>query len=192
MTAPLDDAKARLRQEIRERVGAMTSKQREAASHGICSRLQEQTVWRSAGSILFFAPMEHEPDVWPLLKRAIGESRQVSLPHFNAANGHYEARQIRDPEAEIVIGKYGIREPAIASPVAPLNRLDLILVPGIGFDLHGRRLGRGRGYYDRLLADVRGMRCGVAFDEQVVSDIPTEPHDAFVNCILTPTRWIEL
>jgi 5-formyltetrahydrofolate cyclo-ligase len=66
------------------------------------------------------------------------------------------------------------------------------LVPGVAFDLHGRRLGRGKGFYDRLLADVRGKTCGVAFDEQIVREVPVEPHDSDVNCILTPTRWIEL
>jgi len=71
------------------------------------------------------------------------------------------------------------------------NRLDLILVPGIAFDLRGRRLGRGKGYYDRWLPALRGKTCGVAFDEQIVDDIPLEPHDVVVNCILTPTRWIE-
>ena len=71
-------------------------------------------------------------------------------------------------------------------------RLDLVLVPGVAFDLHGRRLGRGRGYYDRLLSQVGGRTCGVAFDEQVVSEVPVEAHDVLLNCILTPTRWFEL
>jgi 5-formyltetrahydrofolate cyclo-ligase len=72
-----------------------------------------------------------------------------------------------------------------------MNRLDLILVPGLAFDLNGRRLGKGKGYYDRLLAGVSGIKCGVAFDEQVVSEVPAGPHDVRVNCILTPTRWLE-
>jgi 5-formyltetrahydrofolate cyclo-ligase len=62
----------------------------------------------------------------------------------------------------------------------------------VAFDLHGRRLGRGKGFYDRLLARTRGTKCGVAFDEQIVAKITVEPHDAQVNCLLTPTRWIEL
>jgi len=73
-----------------------------------------------------------------------------------------------------------------------LNRLDFILVPGVAFDLQGRRLGRGKGFYDQILAVVRGTVCGVAFDQQITPEIPVEPHDAVVNCILTPTRWIEL
>jgi len=68
-------------------------------------------------------------------------------------------------------------------------RLDLALVPGVAFDLNGHRLGRGKGYYDRLLAMLTGPACGVAFDQQIVSQVPNEPHDVRLSCILTPTRW---
>ncbi|MEY2466031.1 MAG: 5-formyltetrahydrofolate cyclo-ligase, partial [Verrucomicrobiota bacterium] len=74
---------------------------------------------------------------------------------------------------------------------SPIKPLDLILVPGVAFELHGRRLGRGKGFYDRLLADMRGTTCGVAFDEQIVAEIPVEPHDVHLDYLLTPTRWIE-
>ena len=59
-------------------------------------------------------------------------------------------------------------------------------------DGSGTRLGRGKGYYDRLLAAVRGTKCGVAFDEQIVGAIPVGPLDIRVNCIVTPTRWVEV
>jgi 5-formyltetrahydrofolate cyclo-ligase len=52
-------------------------------------------------------------------------------------------------------------------------------------------LGRGKGFYDRLLPGVRGVTCGVAFDEQVFRELPSAPHDVHLSCILTPTRWIE-
>ena len=68
-------------------------------------------------------------------------------------------------------------------------RLDLALVPGIGFTLDGGRLGRGKGYYDRLLAEVPVMKCGVAFECQIADEFPLESHDVQLNCILTPTRW---
>ena len=73
-----------------------------------------------------------------------------------------------------------------------MNRLDLVLVPGVAFDLQGRRLGRGRGFYDRLLADVDGIKCGIAFDEQMVNEVPAGPPDVRLNFILTPTRCVEI
>jgi 5-formyltetrahydrofolate cyclo-ligase len=70
--------------------------------------------------------------------------------------------------------------------------LDLVLAPGVAFDLQGHRLGRGKGFYDRLLADVRGVKCGVAFDEQIVDAVPVGPLDVGVDCLVTPTRWLEV
>ena len=95
------------------------------------------------------------------------------------------------PQRDLIIGKFGIREVAELSPEMALNQLDLALAPGVAFDPHGRRLGRGKGFYDRLLAGVCGTKCGVAFDEQLVDAVPVGPLDIPLNCILTPTRWIE-
>jgi 5-formyltetrahydrofolate cyclo-ligase len=86
-------------------------------------------------------------------------------------------------------GKFGVREPVASCEKIVLKHLDLILVPGLAFGLDGHRLGRGKGFYDRLLAVLHGPACGVAFDEQIVSVLPVEPHDLRLNCILTPTRW---
>ena len=72
-----------------------------------------------------------------------------------------------------------------------LNRLDLALVPGLGFDARGHRLGRGKGHYDRLLAGFTGMKIGVAFDFQIVTEVPREPHDIALDAVVTPTRWLQ-
>ena len=191
MTAPSSNAKAALREQIRARLKAISTAAREAASTKLCSHLQENEAWSKARSVLFFASMADEPDVWPLLAEALRAGKLVALPRFDPEKKNYAACQIRSLAEDVVSGQFGIREPQNSCPVLPLNRLDLILVPGVAFDLHGRRLGRGKGFYDQLLADVRGTTCGVAFDEQIVAAIPMEPHDIPLNCILTPTRWIK-
>jgi 5-formyltetrahydrofolate cyclo-ligase len=73
----------------------------------------------------------------------------------------------------------------------PLAKFDLVLVPGMAFDLHGDRLGRGRGFYDRLLAEASGVKCGVGYDFQLLEKIPAEPHDAKVDFIFTPSRCVK-
>ncbi len=93
-------------------------------------------------------------------------------------------------EREVRLGYFGIREPVASCEEITFNRLSLVLVPGLAFDPHGRRLGRGRGYYDRLLANVRSVTCGVAFDGQLVPEVPADAHDVRLNCVLTPTRWM--
>ena len=92
---------------------------------------------------------------------------------------------------DIVIGKYGVREPAATCEEIPLDQFDLVLIPGMAFDLQGNRLGRGRGFYDRILATASGVKCGVAYDFQLQEKIPTEPHDAKVNFIVTPGRSVK-
>ena len=191
MSTPATNAKAALREEIRARVKGFSSAARASASAEICARLQTQDVWRAAKSVLLFAPLPDEPDIWPLLAEALAANKTVALPSFVPGTNVYTARRIIDPARDLVIGKFGIREGADVSPEMELNHLDLALVPGVAFDLHGGRLGRGKGFYDRLLADVRGTKCGVAFDEQVVDAVPVGPLDIPLNCILTPTRWIE-
>jgi 5-formyltetrahydrofolate cyclo-ligase len=130
-------------------------------------------------------------DVWPLLADCLAAGKTVALPRFDAATRRYVACQITDLARDLGEGQFGIREPGGHCIAIPPNRLDLVLVPGVAFDVHGRRLGRGKGFYDQLLAFVRGTTCGVAFDEQIVDSIPVEPHDVSLNCILTPTRWLE-
>jgi hypothetical protein len=127
-----------------------------------------------------------------LVEQSLRLGKEVALPRFDRTTNTYLACQINELPKDLALGRFGIREPTKSCGEMRLNRLDFILVPGVAFDLHGRRLGRGKGYYDQILAAARGKTCGVAFDEQIVREVPVEPHDSDVNCILTPTRWIEL
>ena len=140
--------------------------------------------------ILFFAPLLEEIDVWPLLPEALSAGKKVALPRFDAATDAYVACQVENLDRDVVQGKFGIREPRAHCPPLLPPTADLILVPGVGFDLAGRRLGRGKGFYDQLLKSIRGTKCGVAFDQQVVREIPAEPHDVRLDYLLTPTRWV--
>lgn len=192
MDTPIRDAKRALRQEVLARLKNLTAARRVEAGAQARALLIQQPVWKAAQSVLFFAPMPEELDVWPLLAEALGADKTAALPRFVPQTKSYIACPILDPHLDVSPGYYGIREPVERCARAPLNRLDLILVPGVAFDLHGRRLGRGKGFYDQLLAAVRGTRCGVAFDEQIVPQLPVEPHDVALDCIVTPTRWLAL
>jgi 5-formyltetrahydrofolate cyclo-ligase len=184
------DSKAALRAVVQTALEALTPEQRRAASALACARLSRQPAWRKARAVLFYAPRSDEVDVEPLLNEALATGKLVALPRYVSQARVYEAAQIHDYRLDVVPGRFGIAEPKPGCAKIPLNQLDFVLVPGVCFDVNGHRLGRGRGYYDRLLGSVRGFRCGVAFDLQVRSAIPAEPHDVVLDCILTPTRWI--
>lgn len=188
---PIAESKNLLRQEIRARLATLSERDRVKASASAVARLLGQPAWASAGRILLYAPAGSELDIWPALAAGLDAGKSVCLPRFEETTGCYVACAVKDPAVDLRKGRYGIREPSAHCGTVALNRLDFVIVPGVAFDLHGRRLGRGSGYYDRLLAGVRGKRCGVGFDEQIVREVPVEPHDSDLNCILTPTRWLE-
>ena len=192
MEMEIQKAKAALRKQIHGALQKILPAARNAMSAQIRERLKESSVWKNAGSVLFFAPLSDEPDVWQLLEDALAGKKIAALPRFDPASNGYVACRVQNLRGEIVTGQFDIREPDAKCVEIPLNRLDLVLVPGVGFDLQGRRLGRGRGFYDRLLADVDGIKCGIAFDEQIVKEIPTGPRDVRLNFILTPTRCVEI
>jgi 5-formyltetrahydrofolate cyclo-ligase len=186
------DLKSSLRSKVRENLKRISPAQRETHSSLARATLEQQSIWCHAQTILFFAPMPDELNIWPSLPIALASGKRVFLPRFVSATNSYAACEVKFPDTDIKVGQFGIREPSDSCAQFPLNRLDFLLVPGVAFDLHGRRLGRGKGFYDQLLATVRGKTCGVAFDEQIVTEIPVEPHDVLLNCILTPSRWIQL
>lgn len=184
--------KAALRKQIRTKLSRLSPGQRQAATSAICALLPAHQVWQEAKSILFYAPLPDEVDIWPLLQTAVSKGKIVLLPRFVPNRNSYEVCPIARLDQTLLAGKFGIREPDHQSACFPLNQLDLVLVPGVAFSLNGHRIGRGKGFYDRLLAQYSGVKCGIAFDEQIEADLPVESHDVVMNCIRTPTRWLEV
>jgi 5-formyltetrahydrofolate cyclo-ligase len=192
MQSDIQEAKAALRKQIRDALQKISPAARHTLSAQIRDRLKEQAVWKNAGAVLFFAPLPGELDLWPLLEEALAAGKIAALPRYHSADKNYVVCRVQNVRSDIVTGQFGIREPAAQCPEIPLSRLDLILVPGVAFDWHGHRLGRGKGFYDRLLAGTRGVKCGIAFDRQMVNEVPAGPSDVRMNFILTPTRGAEI
>jgi len=181
--------KVELRQQIRAALEKIPPAVRAVESIDLCNRLEAQL--RSARTILFFAPLPDELDVWPLLEIFLTAGKICALPFFDSVTQTYSARRVQNLAADIATGQFGIREPASSCPEIPLEKFDLILVPGVAFDWNGNRLGRGRGYYDRILSRVGGLKCGIGYDFQLVKRIPAEPHDVRMNFIVTPERCLK-
>lgn len=192
MQPDIQKAKAALRKQIRGILQKIPPTARETASAQVRALLKEQSIWKNAASVLFFAPVPNEVDIWPLLEEALNTGKTAALPRFDSGDQSYVACRVQNSRSEIVTGEFGIREPAAKCVEIPLSKFDLVLVPGVAFDLRGHRLGRGRGFYDRLLAEARGVKCGVAFDEQLASEVPAGTLDVQVNFILTATRCVKV
>lgn len=178
--------KQSLRAEVRARLRAMSLEAQEFQARKACEMFLATEVYAKAQSIFLYMPLRGEVDVRLVTQRAVADGKSVALPRFNAETQAYDAYFVgAEP---LVRGPFDILEPTHSNP-APVNRLDLIVAPGLAFDLRGRRLGRGKGFYDRLLAAAKGVKCGICFEEQLLPEIPVEPHDVLLDFIATPTRW---
>jgi 5-formyltetrahydrofolate cyclo-ligase len=185
----IQEAKSGLRINILDALGKISPAVRAVESIDLCERLKAQIP--SAHTILFFAPLPDELDVWPVLELSMALGTACALPFFDTARQSYGARLLARLATDIVTGKFGVREPAGHCAEISLEKFDLVLVPGMAFDLHGNRLGRGRGFYDRLLEKISGVKCGVGYDFQLLEDIPVEPRDVKVDFIFTPARCVK-
>ncbi len=192
MTPSVFEQKTAIRQQFRVLARSIAPEQSAAASEDLRKNLLSSPYWQQAQRILMFYPLNDEPDIAPLLEQALAAGKTIALPRYNSSLGVYEAALIRNLTEDLVPGRFGVREPSPNCPALPLNQLDLTLVPGIAFDPSGRRLGRGKGFYDRLLPGTTGMTLGLAFDWQESDALPTEPHDVELDAILTPTRWLKV
>ena len=184
-------AKAEWRTKIRERLNKLSAAERAAGASLICQRVREQDFWKTAKTVLLFAPMPDEVNIWPLLEQALAEGKILSLPRYDPIKKIYAAAQVNDLELDLVTAVFEIQEPAAHCCEIPLANIDLALIPGVGFDLSGNRLGRGKGFYDRLLVGFGGVKCGVALDEQIMETFATEDHDVRMDVVLTPAKMIK-
>ena len=190
MSGSVTEEKKQWRRRLREAVGALAPGQRQEESRQLRERLRELPVWSQARAVLFYHPKPDEPDLWPLASEAAEEGREVALLRFAPDRQRYVPCVVRPGRPEdLTAGPYGVTEPAPGCPELDANRLDLILVPGVGFSFDGARLGRGKGFYDRVLSGVPGFKCGVAFECQWIATLPVEAHDVLLNGILTPGGW---
>ncbi|WP_229054935.1 5-formyltetrahydrofolate cyclo-ligase [Aeromicrobium sp. Leaf350] len=162
------------------------------AGQAIAAHLSGDRALRGARRVAAYLSMKGEPPTGPLLADLRAACAEVVVP-VTRPDGTL-AWVSHDPQAETVRSAIGVDEPvAEPLPASPLGDLDLVLVPALAVDHHGRRLGRGAGYYDRALAEVvarsdrpRPLLCAVVFTDELLAEVPHESHDVPVDLVLTP------
>jgi 5-formyltetrahydrofolate cyclo-ligase len=186
----LDLAKHELRERMREVRRSLSEHRRRSESLLVCERLAELPELRRARGIAAYTATSEEadPSAAVALLRAAGA--RVAMPRV--AGPHTLELHWVDEPAELVVGAYGILEPSPHADPAKPALVDATLVPGVAFDSAGRRLGFGGGYYDVLLPKLRddALAIGLAFDEQIVGEVPSGTRDATVDVVVTPSRLL--
>jgi 5-formyltetrahydrofolate cyclo-ligase len=163
-----------------------------SVGQSVSRRLLALPVVRQASVLAAYAAMPEELSIDEVVTAKLHEGGTVVLPRYCAATRHYEMVVVRSVDEDLVPGHYGVREPRPElPPVEPvcLRSADTVwLVPGLAFDLRGNRLGRGGGYYDRLLAHTAGPRIGVISDWQILPRVPADTHDAAMTMVVSEQR----
>lgn len=185
MSTPAEQ-KAALRRELRARLQGLTPDVREAAAREVERRVWEFPEVAAARVLLLYASLPEELPTDGIAREAL--SRGITVVYPRCLTGTREmALHALERLEELRAGSYGIREPDPACPLVRVEKVDAALVPGLGWDRAGRRIGRGAGYYDRLFADPgwRGFRCGVFFAAQEAPRVPADAWDAPLHAVVT-------
>lgn len=181
----LSEQKAKLRADIKERIGKLTKEQWEAESRSVSRRILDNLPKDAV--VAAYSPLRSEVDVRLVLKELVQKKQPLYLPVFDGKEMEY--RQVTDLSG-LVEGDLSILEPPKTNPLLDRSQLDIVLVPGRAFDLHGNRLGRGNGGYDKWMEVQRKeyphtKYWGVALECQIVKDVPHEEHDERMDAIVT-------
>lgn len=165
-------------------------------SSRIIDRLEGLKEFRASNSIMCYADFKNEVETRDFIKKCLESGKQVAVPSIiTAANGQKSmiASEITDIDSDLEKGTYGFLEPRNDSirMMEPL-KIDLVVVPGVLFDIRRHRLGYGGGYYDRYLKMLRSdcFKVGIAFENQISDEVPLELHDVPLNMIITEDRYI--
>ncbi len=145
----------------------------------------------SARVVLAYVSRGNEVMTHELIQQLLAEGRRVGVPVFDADRAEYHASLIDEFPGDLVAGQLQILEPR-PEKVRRIGRdqFAAVLVPGVAFDPHGGRLGRGKGYYDRLLEGAPSVKIGLAYEFQIVEEVPVHEHDVPMDFIITETRII--
>lgn len=157
-----------------------------AARAATLEPLARLPAFAAAKSVAAYVSKDSEIQTHTLIRQLLAAGRQVSVPVFSGK--HYRLAQLRDFDADLRPGHWGILEPKIVTP--PAREPDVWLVPGLAFDVKGNRLGRGLGYFDRLLERAGGVKIALAYDFQILKEVPVKAHDVQMDFIVTETQII--
>jgi 5-formyltetrahydrofolate cyclo-ligase len=185
--APTDLAAAKqaLRREFEERRQRIPAGEASRVGIEIAGFLRESEYFRAARRIALFSSIAGEPDMDTVIALALAQGKQVAMPRCEP-DGVLAFHVISDI-SELRRGTFGVLEPPETLPVLSPRSLELVLVPGVAFDLGGGRLGRGRAYYDRTFSfsAVGQLLVGVGYEFQLVEAVPLGSGDRRIEAIVT-------
>jgi 5-formyltetrahydrofolate cyclo-ligase len=175
-----------LRRQLRDKLAAMPDDVRPHKSVVACSFIAASAEFAAARVVMLFLSIPTEVDTSPLALKAWQAGKTVVVPKVSWNQRRMLPVEISSLNDHMTTSGPGVREPIEGKPV-PVDFIDFVVVPGLGFSEKGYRIGRGMGFYDRFLAQPEfiGTSCGLAFEEQIVPELPVLDHDIPLSMLVT-------
>lgn len=174
--------------EVRRKINAMRRMLSEAeklsAAQEVFDRLEQTAAFLMADKVLMYHSLPDELSTHNFLKKW-GSRKHFFLPRVNGVNLDI----LPYDEQRLELGSFHIEEPQGEDLVDP-DEIELIIVPAVAYDRRGNRLGRGKGFYDRLLGEAKATKIGVGYDFQLLDKLPAEPHDVPMDMVITQKTTI--
>jgi 5-formyltetrahydrofolate cyclo-ligase len=187
----VDALKRVAKEELRKRLAALrralNAEARAQRARAMCERLLSLEPFRDADVIAAYMPLRFEIAPTIAVERAHELGKRVVLPRVDPVTKMLTLHR-HDPGDELLESAFMVREPLETAEIVSPQDVDVVLVPGLAFDSRGQRLGYGQGFYDRLLLHMRALRIGLAFDFQLLVEVPSFPHDLPVDWLVTDHR----
>jgi len=190
---PITERKNAVRSSMRAQLQALTDAERAARSSAACARVLKSTAFQSAVCVMLYMPLRSEIDVMSVALEAFRLGKVVCVPRVADGGKSMHAVEIKSIDDESMASDaLGVPAPRSGREIMQ-ESIDLVIAPGVAFDVRGGRLGRGGGFYDRFLAKAHRhtTTIGVCFDFQLVDEIPTEADDIPVQAVVTDCRAVE-
>jgi 5-formyltetrahydrofolate cyclo-ligase len=177
--------KAVIRRQLRATLEAMSETDRHAKSMAACRLITASPEFDAARVVMLYLSNPSEVDTASLALKCWQQNKSVVVPKVSWDQRRMLPVEITSLKDQMTMTG-PVREPVSGKPI-PLDLIDLVIVPGLGFTPKGYRIGRGMGFYDRFLAQAEfvGLSCGLAFEDQVVQDLPVLDHDMPLSMLVT-------
>ena len=189
----IQETKQQLRSDVLKALENYSDEEFQQKSAAIQARLFEFANFLESTVVLLYVPIGRQVPTADIIRRSMDYNKIVVLPAFAADSFDVQLMKVDHPDKDLVKGPRKILQPDPSRCKAiPIDRIDISIVPGIAFDEKGGRLGTGGGYYDRLLPrlSITTRKVSLAFEDQVIAQVPMEPHDRFIDIIITEKRNI--
>ena len=184
MSVSLAAAKQELRQRMLRKLGGLSQETKAQAEDLLKDRLSEHYAFKRAQTVMMYMAMSLELSLSSCIQMAWDAGKMVVLPRVNGKD--LEICRVSNLEGDLQVGAYNVLEPRQHCDVVQSDDIDLVFVPGVAFDRLGARLGRGKGFYDRLLNNLPEtcLTIGICFKAQLLKSIPYGPNDVCVREII--------